>query len=151
MSDGGYRYRRKRPLRTRLVGGLSSAGHRGLRPGVALWQRADAGVGAREASTPLASLPIIDLVAMSIRRNKKYLVFIEDEEGGTRRYLYTTTSRKRAEKDARDWVGEALAGVERAEVGRARRLLAVAAVTFAVGGAAIAGMMIVGLRLKGAL
>ena len=88
---------------------------------------------------------------MSFRRNKKYLVFIKDEEGGTRRYLYTTTSRTRAEKDAKDWAGEALAGVERAEVGRARRLLAVAAVTFAVGGATIAGMMLVGLRLKGAL
>ena len=118
---------------------------------MAPWQRAEVSVGASEASTPLASLPIIDLVVISFRRNKKYLVFIKDEEGGTRPYLYTATSHSRAEKDAKDWAGEALVGVERAEVGSARRLLAVAAVTVAVGGAAIAGMMIVGLRLKGAL
>lgn len=109
------------------------------------------GVGAREASTPLASLPIIELVAMSFRRHKKYLVFIEDERGGTHRYFFTASSRRRAKKDAKDWVGEALVGVEQAEVGKARRLLALAAVTFAVGGAAIAAMMIVGLRLEGAL
>ena len=66
---------------------------------------------------------------MSFRRNKKYLVFIKDEEGGTRPYLYMATSHRRAEKDAKDWAGEALVGVERAEVGSARRLLAVAAVT----------------------
>jgi hypothetical protein len=88
---------------------------------------------------------------MSFRRHKKYLVFTKDEDGGTHRYFFYATSRRGARKDAKDWAGEALVGVERAEVGRARRLLAVAAVTFAVGGAAIAGMMIVGLRLEGAL
>ena len=69
-------------------------------------------------------MPIIELVAMSFRRHKKYLAFIRDEQGGTQAYVFTATSRKRAEEDAKDRVGEALVEVERAEVGRARRLLA---------------------------
>jgi hypothetical protein len=81
------------------------------------------------------------------------MAVIKDADGVTHRYVFTATSRRRAAADADDWAdrwGEILVGIERAEAGRSRRLLAVAAVAFAVSGSTIALMMIVGLSLEGA-
>jgi hypothetical protein len=91
---------------------------------------------------------------MTVRRHRPYVALIADSEGVTHHYVFTATSRRRAAANADEWAdrwGETLVGIKRAEAGTGRRLLAVAAVAFAVSGTTIAVLMIVGLSLEGAL
>jgi hypothetical protein len=95
-------------------------------------------------------------MTMSIRRPKRYIAVTRDAEGVTHRYVFSATSQRRAKKDARAWVAEwegaTLVGIKPAGAATGgRRLLAVAAVAFAVSGTTIGAAMIVGLRLEGAL
>jgi len=90
---------------------------------------------------------------------KAHLVEIADAEGVISGYCFKARSRRRAERDAREWAqrqdwGATFVGIasgeERTWVG-GRRLLAVAGVTVAVWGLTIATVLIIGLRLEGAL
>jgi hypothetical protein len=93
-------------------------------------------------------------------RAKHYIATVMDAEGVANRYVFAARSRRSAEDQARRWVrnwglGETLVGIEPAvdqkKGARRRRLLAVASVSFAVSGITIIAMMIVGLRLEGAI
>ena len=89
------------------------------------------------------------------------MAVIADAEGVTSGYCFKAQSRRRAEKDAREWasrqvwgatfVGIAQMGEPRWGTSQGRRLLAVAGITFAVSGLTITTMMIIGLSLEGAL
>jgi hypothetical protein len=91
---------------------------------------------------------------MSAKRLRQYVAAITDPDGVTHSYVFTATSRRRATADAREWVSRwnaTLVGIEPANAGSRRRLLAVAGVAFAVSATTIAATMIVGLTLEGAL
>ena len=92
-------------------------------------------------------------------RMKTYLVAYRDPERNEYEYVLRARSRRRARADAERWVGvgrsdwnASLVSVTRfPSPTAARRLLAVAAVTFVAGGTAIFAATIVGLSLQGAL
>jgi hypothetical protein len=82
---------------------------------------------------------------------------VTDAEGGMHQYFLKAKSLRHAKRQAREWVAgttwsATLVWVRpEADQGSARRLLAVAGVTFAVSGLTIAAAMIIGLSLEGAL
>ena len=88
------------------------------------------------------------------RRLRQYIAVIRHPDGATDHYVFTATSRRRAKADARvcaaGW-DVTIVEIKRADAAKARRLLAVAGVTFVVSGTMIAAMMLVGLKLEGAL
>ena len=91
---------------------------------------------------------------LSVSRLRQYVVVIRDPDGFTRPYAVSATSRRRAEANARAWTAESdvtLVEIYPAHPAGGHRLLAVAGVAFAVGATTIAAMMLVGLRLEGAL
>jgi len=91
---------------------------------------------------------------MNRRRLREYNAVIRYPDGLTDDYVFTATSRRRAKADARvcaaGW-NVTLVKIKPARAVTARRLLAVAGVTFVVSGTTIAAMMLVGLKLEGAL
>jgi hypothetical protein len=89
-------------------------------------------------------------------REKVFVMAVVDPEGVTHSYILEAKSLRHAKRQAREWVRRAewptLVSVGRADQqGSARRLLAIAGVTFVVGGLTISAAMIVGLSLEGAL
>ena len=82
---------------------------------------------------------------------------VMDAEGVTHKYFLKARSLRDAKRLARAWVtrtkwSATLVSVRQAgHQGSARRLLAVAGVTFVVGGLTTTAAMIVGLSLEGAL
>jgi hypothetical protein len=82
---------------------------------------------------------------------------VMDAEGVTRQYALKARSLRHAKRQAREWVkrtewSAALVWVRpEGQQGEARRLLAVAGVTFVVSGLTITAAMIVGLSVEGAL
>jgi hypothetical protein len=93
------------------------------------------------------------------RRVKRYVVSVTDAEGITREYVFWERSRRRAKAKAQSYWGAW--GATLVEVstyvaasgrlGDVRRLFTLAGLTFAVAGVTIAAMMLVSLRLEGAL
>lgn len=93
-------------------------------------------------------------------RVKPFIVCIADAEGATATYVFRARTRRRAERDVREWCkrtdwGATIVAIESARFPgsgmRGHRLLRVASITFAVSGITIATTMIVGLTLEGAL
>ena len=91
---------------------------------------------------------------MSRRRFRQYNAVLRHPDGVTHDYVFTATSRRRAKAEARvcaaGW-SMTLVEIKPADASSARRLLAVAGVALAVSSTTIAAMMLVGLRLEGAL
>jgi hypothetical protein len=92
-----------------------------------------------------------------MRKLKPYWVVVRDSDGNESQYLFDAPSRRRARADARRWATrtswnptliEITPGVRHPD---ARRLLAVAGVTFVVSSTAILAAMVIGLGLEGAL
>ena len=97
---------------------------------------------------------------MQIRPFKRYLADVSDPDGVIYRYVFTATSRRRARREAREWVSRTEWGATLVRITRAAepglrakglRLLALASLTLVVSGATIAVMMIAALSLQGAL
>ena len=97
---------------------------------------------------------------MRIRPFKRYFAAVSDADGVTYDYVFTATSRRRAKREAREWVSRTewdatfvrITGqVDPGWEAKGLRLLAVAGLTLVVSGTTIAAMMIVGLRLEGAI
>lgn len=95
-----------------------------------------------------------------MRRFKRYIGAVMDAEGVTYHYVFTARSRRRAKREAREWVtqtewGATLVGitpvVEQGLGAQGLRLLVVTGFTLVVSGTTIAAMMIIGLSLEGAL
>ena len=93
-------------------------------------------------------------------RIKRYIATVADAEGLISQYVFTARTRRGARSQAREWVkrtdwGATFVRIERvidAEVGaRGLRLLHVAGLTLIASGTTISAMMIIGLRIEGAL
>lgn len=92
-----------------------------------------------------------------MRKLKPYWVVVRDSNGNESQYIFDAPSRRRARADARRWAARTswsptLVAITPGfqHVG-ARRLLAVAGVTFVVCGTTILAAMVIGLSLEGAL
>lgn len=98
----------------------------------------------------------LNSVAMKVR---PFMVVVMDPEGVRHGYLFEARSRRQAEHDAREWVAVSgwatLVGVtpivDEGSRPTGRRLLAVAALTFAISTTTIASTMLIGLSLEGAI
>ena len=93
-------------------------------------------------------------------RVQRYIAVIADAHGTTGAYVFRARTRRRAKRDAREWCertdwGATIVSIKAARVPEPRsaggRLLRVAGITFAASGITIAGMMVIGLSLEGAL
>ena len=93
-------------------------------------------------------------------REKPFIVLISDAEGMSGEYIFKAKTRRRVNRDVREWCkrsdwGATVVAIRPAVVSgggaRGHRLLRVAGITFAVCGVTIAATMIVGLMVEGAL
>jgi len=97
---------------------------------------------------------------MKMRPFKRYVATVMDAEGVTYQYVFTATSRRRAKREAREWVSRTEWGATLVRITRVvdpgldakgLRLLVVAGFTLVMSGITITAMMIIGLSLEGAL